>query len=122
MLGALPIFGMDKGSNLVVWRISLCGIEAEYAEHLRRPVFANIGRLVRPTSHSGKSLRLRHVGFAQPQATFNPLSILDIDTRSKPFENLSLLVAQRDFVVQHPAVLSIGPPHPCFMQKWLPTG
>src|SRR5271156_3959861 len=122
MLCALSIFGMDKGSDLVVWRISLRGIEPEYAEHLRGPVFANIRRLVCPTSYSGKSLRLCHVSFIQPQGVFDSLSVLDIDTRSEPFDDLPVLVAQTNLVVQHPAVLSIRTTNSSFIQERFSTG
>ena len=50
---------------------------------------------------------------------FRPLAILDIDTRPVPLDDLSLLVTQDDFVVQHPAILTISPPHARLMQKRL---
>ena len=53
---------------------------------------------------------------------FRALALLDVNNGSKPLENLSLLVAQRDFVVQHPAIFAIGAAYARFMQKWLATG
>jgi hypothetical protein len=44
---------------------------------------------------------------------FGSLAILDIDTRSMPLENSSITGAQREFMVQHPAIFAISPPHSC---------
>ncbi len=44
-------------------------------------------------------------------SAFRPLAILDIDTRSIPFDNLSALVAEGYFMMQHPAILPVCPPH-----------
>src|SRR5208337_1020063 len=60
--------------------------------------------------------------FFLPELFFRPLAVLNIDTRSIPLNNVPVFVALSDIVVQHPAILSIRPPHTCFMQEGLATG
>src|SRR6202795_1410262 len=37
----LAVFRMPASDHVVIWRVSLCGIVAEYPKHLRRPVFTD---------------------------------------------------------------------------------
>src|SRR5208283_3694558 len=60
--------------------------------------------------------------FFLPEPFLGPFSVLDVDARPIPLNNLSLFVALSDDVVQHPAILSIRPPHTRFMQEGLATG
>jgi hypothetical protein len=50
-----------------------------------------------------------------PEPFFGALAVLDIGTRSIPLDSLSMLVTHGDFVVQHPAILTISPPYARFM-------
>ena len=47
------------------------------------------------------------------------LAILDVDTRSIPFDNSAALVAHGHLLVEHPAILPVRPPHAPFEYKGL---
>jgi hypothetical protein len=86
----------------------------------------NLSRGKNPTAYMAEALPFFEIELASlqllgtfPEPFFGALAVLDIDTRSVPLDNLSTLVTQGDFVVQHPAILAISPPHACFMQKRL---
>jgi len=40
---------------------------------------------------------------------FRSLAVLNVDAGSVPLDNLALLIAKRDFVVQHPAIFAVSP-------------
>src|SRR5260370_37496613 len=59
-------------------------------------------------------LRLSKVGLAPPHSFLGAPAVLDIDTRYKPLNNLSVLVAQGHCAVQQPAIFPITPPRSGF--------
>src|SRR5882672_11139681 len=52
-------------------------------------------------------------------SAFRPLAFLDIDARSIPFDDLSGLVAESYFMMQHPAILPVCPTHTRLELQWL---
>ena len=74
----------------------------------------------KPSCRCGQGAALRSDRtrlFATPgqslELLLSPLPVLDINTRSMPLENSSISSAHREFMVQHPAIFAISPPHPC---------
>src|ERR1700682_3379366 len=59
--------------------------------------------------------------FLPGQQHLGPLSVLDLQTGSIPFDDVSPLVAQRHVADQPPAIISVRPPHPCFYLHRFPS-
>jgi hypothetical protein len=53
------------------------------------------------------------------QHAFRQLSLLDVGTRSVPFHDVSLRVAQRHSAQHEPAIFPVSPPQPCFLLERL---
>src|SRR5262249_39727673 len=53
---------------------------------------------------------------------FGAFALGHIDTRSIPLDDFSMFVAQRNFVVQHPAKFTIGTQDTSLVQKGLASG
>ena len=77
----------------------------------------------------GKPLPLGEIKFASLQLLgasaepfFRSLAILNIDTRSMPLNDLAALVADRNFVMQHPAKFAVRTQDASFMQERFATG
>src|SRR5260370_10324964 len=87
---------------------------------LTRPVVELPCRIKNPAADMAKTLRfgqielisLQQLG-ARLEFFFGSLAFLNVNTRSMPLENSSISGAQREFMVQHPAIFAISPPHSC---------
>jgi hypothetical protein len=75
-----------------------------------------------PARHVAESLAFFAIKFAPPQPFFSALAILYVDAGSVPLDNLSLLVAKRDFVAHHPAIFAVGAQEARFMQEGFARG
>jgi len=51
------------------------------------------------------------------RAVLRPFLIVNVGTRTKPSNDLSLIVKERDVVMPHQAVFAIRPAHPRFMHE-----
>src|SRR5271169_4194954 len=56
---------------------------------------------------------LLKLSFVLTDPLYGQLSVLDIDTRSVPFNDVSQIVVKRYFPVQEPAIFPISAPHAC---------
>jgi hypothetical protein len=117
---ALRIVRMDKAASVaalpflksktVIIKRGMIGVETTH-------VGPSNGDVLRRKIQDLSKLR-----FFLPKQLFGALSVLDVDTRPKPLDDLSVFVALRDCVVQQPAILAIRPPHACFIQGGFSTG
>jgi hypothetical protein len=73
----------------------------------------------RPTSHVGKALPLSKIKLALLKRLLGALAVLDVDAGSMPLDDVSQFVPHGDFVVQHPAILTVSAPYACFVQERL---
>src|SRR5262249_11934655 len=70
-----------------------------------------------PTPCLPETLTLREVDFAAAPLFFGTLPVLDVDAGSIPLNNFSQSIAERDFVVQHPAILTISSTDTRFIEE-----
>ncbi|HYZ83390.1 MAG TPA: hypothetical protein VE621_03270 [Bryobacteraceae bacterium] len=102
------------------------GIKAVYVKKFTRPIVETSGGVKNPTAYTAKALRFEEIELTSLQflslfleSFFGALAVLDVDTRAVPLDNLSVLVTLGGFVVQHPAIFTISPPHARLVQKRL---
>src|SRR5258706_16323605 len=84
------------------------------AECFLRPENLPGGNVPTKTSCMAQLLCFSQVGLAPPQSIFGAPSVLNIDTRSIPLNDFSVLVEQGHLAVQHVAIFPVSPPHAGF--------
>ncbi|HEY7164602.1 MAG TPA: hypothetical protein VIB79_08580 [Candidatus Binatia bacterium] len=99
-------------------------VTTDNVKMLGGPVFAfTIGR-DRPTPDARKPLPLGKIELASPQLisslpqnSFGAFLIVNISTRTKPSDDLPLMVNDRNVAMQHPGVVAVCSPHPRFSRE-----
>src|SRR5277367_2748746 len=111
---------MDACQVFLKSRGMLFRIKTVYMKKLTRPVVEPPCGIKNPAADPAKALRFGQIELASlqvsgvlPQLFFCARAALDVDARSMPLENSSISGAQREFMVQHPAIFAISPPHSC---------
>src|SRR5271154_5740534 len=84
-----------------------------HSKQLRRPVVESI-RVEGPASHVAKTLPFGEIKLASLQRLgisaelfVRSFALLNIQTRSKPLDNVAALIPERHLVMEHPAVFPI---------------
>src|SRR5258708_26236454 len=97
-------------------------------EQLLGPV-VEASRVEGPTTHMRQALPFTEIELASLQFLrvaaelfFRRFAFLNIDTRAVPLDDPSIFIPQGDFVMQHPAVLTVSSANARFVQESLPTG
>lgn len=75
----------------------------------------------RPTSNVSEALPLSQIKLALLKRLLGTLAVFDVDAGTMPLDDVPMLVAHGDLVVQHPAILAVSAPHTCFVYERLTT-
>src|SRR5882757_83023 len=120
------IVRMDKCQIIVkVWRV-LYRIKAVDAKKFMRPVLKGPSGIEDPTANVAETLRFGQIEpvplqllSALYQPLLDPLLIINVGTRTIPFEDISTFIEYRNFLVQQPEINPIGSSHPrCFLKRF----
>src|SRR5271167_3051918 len=117
---------MNECQVFLIARCSCGRIKTVYSKKFARPIVETYRGIKNPVADVAKALRFGEIKFAFLQLLgspselfFRPLPVLDINTRSMPLENSPIFGTQREFMVQHPAIFAISPPHSCGFREAL---